>query len=66
MQEKLKTPWYSEPVQILALVPDKGSQMYCPEYVNILGYLAWTSYKIKKVGEMLAKPAPEKGKSYHH
>ena len=66
MQEKLKTASYSEPIQILTLVPDKWSRMYCSEYFNILEYLVWTSHEIKKVGEILAKPAPEKRKSYHH
>ena len=38
MQEKSKTA-YSEPIQILTLVPDKWSRMYCSEYFNILEYL---------------------------
>ena len=29
MQEKLKTPSYSEPIQILTLIPDKQSRIYC-------------------------------------
>ena len=58
MQEKLKTPSYSEPVQILTLVPDKWSRMYCSEYFNVREYLVLTSHEIKKVGEILAKPAP--------
>ena len=66
MQEKLKTPSYSEPVQILTLVPDKWSRMYCSEYFNVREYLVLTSHEIKKVGEILAKPASEKRKSYHH
>ena len=36
MQEKSKTASYSEPTQILTMVPDKWSQMYCSEYINIL------------------------------
>ena len=36
MQEKSKTASYSEPVQILTLVPDKWSRMYCSEYFNIV------------------------------
>ena len=36
MQEKLKAAAYSEQIQILTLVPDKWSQMYCSEYFNIL------------------------------
>ena len=63
MQEKSKTASYSEPIQILTLVPDKWSWMYCSEYFNILEYLVWTSHEIKKVGEILAKPAPKKGKT---
>ena len=66
MQERLKTPSYSEQVQILTLVPDKWSRMYCSEYFNVREYLVLTSYKIKKVGEILAKPAPEKREIYHH
>ena len=59
MQEKLKTPSYSEPVQILTLVPDKWSRMYCSEYFNVREYLVLSSHEIKKVGETFAKPAPE-------
>ena len=66
MQEKLKTASYSERIQILTLVPDKWAQMYCSEYFNFFEYLVWTSHKIKKVGEILAKPAPKKRKNYHH
>ena len=66
MQEKSKTASFSEPIQILTLVPDKWSWMYCSEYFNILEYLVWTSHEIKKVGETFLKPAPEKRKSYHH
>ena len=63
MQEKLKTTSYSEPIQIFTLVPDKWSKMYCSEYFNIFEYLVWTSHEIKKVGEILAKPAPKKVKA---
>ena len=66
MQEKLKTATYSEQIRILTLVSDKWSRMYCSEYFNILEYLVSTSHKIKKEGEILAKPSPEKRKSYHH
>ena len=66
MQVTLKTATYSEPIQVLTLVPDKWSRMYCSEYFNILEYLVRPSHEIKKVGEILTKPAPEKGKSYHH
>ena len=37
--------------------------MYCSEYLNIFENLVWTLHEIKKVGEILAKPAPKKGKA---
>ena len=63
MQEKLKTASYSEQIQILTLVPDKWSRMYCSEYFNVFEYLVWTSHEIKKVGRILAKPAQKKEKT---
>ena len=39
MEEKLKTASYSEQIQILNLVSDKWSRMYCPEYFNVFKYL---------------------------
>ena len=39
MQEKLKTASYSEPIQILTLIPDQWSRMYCSENFNIFEYL---------------------------
>ena len=66
IQENLKTASYSEQIQILTLVPEKWSQMYCSEYFNIFEYLVLTSHEIKKLDEILAKRAPEKRKSYHH
>ena len=63
MQEKLKASLYAEQIQILTLVPDKLSRMYCSEYFNVFEYLVWTSHEIKKVGGILAKPAPKKGKT---
>ena len=39
IQEKLKTVSYSEPIQILTLLPDKWSRMYCSKYFNIFEYL---------------------------
>ena len=62
MQEKLKTASYSEPIQILTLVPDKWSRMYCSEYFNIFEYLVWTLHELKNVGKILTKPAPKKEK----
>ena len=66
MQGKWKTALYSEPIQIQNLVPDKWSRMYLSEYFNILEYLVWTLHEIKNIAEILAKPAPEKRKNYHH
>ena len=66
MQEKLKRASYSEQIQILILVPGEWSGIYYSEYFNIFEYLVWTSHEINKVGEILAKPAPKKRKSYHH
>ena len=63
MQEKLKTASYSEKIQILILVPDKWSRIYCSEYFNVFEYIVWTSHEIKKLGGILAKPAPKKGKT---
>ena len=39
MQEKLKTASYSEQIQIITLVLDKWSRMYCSEYFNVFEYL---------------------------
>ena len=39
MQEKLKTASYSDPIQIVNLVPDKWFRMYCSEFFNIFEYL---------------------------
>ena len=63
MQEKLKTASYSEQIQIRNLVPDKWPRMYCSEYFNVFKYFVWTSHEVKKVGGILAKPAPIKVKT---
>ena len=63
MQEKLKTAWYSEQIQILTLVPGKWSRMYCSGYFDVVEFLVWTSNEIKKVGGTLAKPAPTNEKT---
>ena len=63
MQEKSKTASYSEPIQILTLVPDKWSRMYCSKYFNVFEYLVWTPHEIKKVGGTLAKTTPKNGKT---
>ena len=39
MQEKLQTVSSLEQIQILTLVPDRWSRMYCSEYFNVLEYL---------------------------
>ena len=48
MQEKLKTTSYLEQIQILTLIPDKWSQMYCSEYFNSLNTLFELHMKSKK------------------
>ena len=65
IQEKLKTVSYSEQIQILTLVADKWSRMYYSEYFKVFEYLVWTSDETKKIGGILAKPAPKKRKNYH-
>ena len=45
MQKKLKTTSYSEPIQILTLVPNKWSRMHCLKYFNIFEYLHMKSKK---------------------
>ena len=62
IQENLKTASYSEQIQILTLITDKWSWLYCSEYFYVFEYLVWNSYEIKKVGEIL-EPAPKKGKT---
>ena len=37
--------------------------MYFSEYFNVFEHLVWTLHEIKKVGEILAKPAPKKRKN---
>ena len=64
MQEKLKTTSDLEQIQILTLVPDKWSWLYCSKYFNIFECLVWTSQEIEKVGRTLAKPTPKKKKNY--
>ena len=60
MQEKLKAALYAEQIQILTLVPDKLSRMYCSEclWIPCLNF-KWN----QKVGGILAKPAPKKVKT---
>ena len=48
MQEKLKTTSYLEQIQILTLIPDKWSQMYCSEYFNSFNTLFELHMKSKK------------------
>ena len=36
--------------------------MHCSEYFNVFEYTVRTSHEIKKLGIILAKPAPKKGK----
>ena len=48
MQKKLKTASYSEQIQILALVPDKWSRMYCSDILTSLKTLFELHMKSKK------------------
>ena len=59
----MKMASYSEQIEILSLVPDIWSPMYCSEYFNVIEYLAWTSHEIEKVDGILAEPAPKKRKT---
>ena len=61
--KKNKKQSNSEQIQILTLVPDKWSRMYCSEYFNVFEYLVCTSYEIKNVSGILAKPVPKKGQN---
>ena len=63
MLQILKTAFYSEQIEILTLTPDKWSWIYCSEYFNVFEYFVWASHEIKKVGGILGKPAPKKGKA---
>ena len=63
MQEKLRTASYSKQIQIFTLVPDNWSRNYCPEYFNAFENLVCTADEIKKVGGIIIKPAPKKGKT---
>ena len=58
MQEKLKRTSYSGQIQILTLVLDKWSRMYCSEYFNVFECLVSTLYEIRKLGGILGKRAP--------
>ena len=39
MQEKLETESYLEQIQVLTLVPDEWSRMFCSEYLKVFEYL---------------------------
>ena len=63
MQRNLKTASYSEQIQILTLKSDKWSRKYCSEYFKAFENPVWTASEMKKVGWLLVKPAPKKGKT---
>ena len=48
MQEKLKTASYSQQIQVLTLVADKWSRMYCSENLMSLNTLYEFHIKSKK------------------
>ena len=63
MREKLKTALYAEKILILTLIPDKWSQEYALKQFDVSEYLIQAVRELKKVGGILAKPAPENGKT---
>ena len=63
MKEKSKTPLYPEKIQILTLIPNKWSQEYASKQFDESEYSIRTAHELKKVGGILAKPAPHKGKT---
>ena len=58
MQEKFKTASYSEQIKLLLWYLNALFRIF-----NVFEYHFWTSHEIKNVGEILAKPAPKKGKT---
>ena len=63
MQEKSKTASYSEPIQILTLVPHKWYRIYCSEQFNVLEYLFEFHMKSKKQEKYQQNLLLKKGKS---
>ena len=63
MQEKSKTASYSEPIQILILVPHKWYRIYCSEQFNVLEYLFELHMKSKKQEKYQQNLLLKKGKS---
>ena len=61
MQEKSAS--YSEQIQILTLVPDKWSRMYCSEYFNILDILFELHMKSKNQVKYQKNLLLKKGKA---
>ena len=64
MREKLKIASSLEKIQILTLIPNKWSQKYASKQFDMSEYLIWTAHELNKVGGILAKPAPKKGKTF--
>ena len=63
MRGKLKTASYPEKTQILTLIPDKWSQEYASKQFDVSEYLIQTARELKKLGRIMTKPAPKKGKT---
>ena len=62
MQEKLKTASYSEQIQILTLVADKWSRMYCSE--NLMSLNTLYEFHIKSKSRWnISKTCSKKGKT---
>ena len=68
MREKLKTASYPEKIQILTLIANKWSQEYTSKQFDVKQfdvseYLIRTARELDKVGGILGRPAPKKGKT---
>ena len=69
MREKLKTASYPEKIQILTLSANKWPQEYTSKQFDmkqfdVSEYLIRTARELDKVGGILGKPAPKKGKTF--
>ena len=62
IQEKLKTAYIQNKSKYLTWYLINGLECTVPNY-NVFESLVWTSREIIKVGGILAKPAPKKGKT---
>ena len=59
----MKTASYHENIQILILISDKWPQQCTSKQFDVSEYFIQTARELKKVGGILAKHAPKKGKT---